>query len=67
MADPEQLKRAQEELVRVVEEWARDKPWQRRELTPLEERLKDALYEVRRARAATGSIRVPDLGNEPKK
>ncbi len=67
MGDAEQLRKAYEELARVVERWADGRPWQQRELTPFELELKDAAYEIRRAKAATGSIRVPDLVKKPEK
>lgn len=67
MADQEQLRQAYEQLARVVERWADGKPWQQRELTPFELELKDAAYEIRRAKAATGSLRVGELVKKPDK
>jgi hypothetical protein len=55
----EELEKAREEVISIVEEWARGKPWLRRELTPLEARLKEAAYSLERARRITGAVRVP--------
>ncbi len=67
MADPEQLRLAYERLAWVVERWAEKKPWLHRELDEFELQLKDAAYEIRRAKAATGSLRVGELVKDPKK
>jgi hypothetical protein len=67
MADPEQLRLAYERLAWVVERWAEKKPWLHRELDEFELQLKDAAYEIRRAKAATGSLRVGELVKKPEK
>jgi hypothetical protein len=67
MGDAEQLRLAYERLARIVEKWAEGKPWLRRDLNEFELELKDAAYEIRRAKAATGSLRVGELVKEPKK
>jgi hypothetical protein len=53
------VRRAERYIVEVVEEWGKMKPWTHRELTELEQKLKNALWDLERAKRVTGQVKMP--------
>lgn len=58
MGSDEVVKNAEREVVNATIEWSREAPWQHRELTQAEQRLKMAVYMLTKAKSITGQMRA---------
>jgi hypothetical protein len=56
--EPEVVRKAEQDVLEAATEWAREAPWQTRELTPAEQKLKIAVYLLGRTRKITGSFKL---------
>jgi len=62
MGSEEVVKNAEKEVLAAALAWSKEAPWQHRDLTEAEQRLKMAVYMLSKARTITGSIPVPEKG-----
>ncbi len=55
MGNEQVLMEAEKDVVAAAREWFREAPWQGRDLSPSETRLRSAVYMLNRARSITGT------------
>lgn len=56
--DPEVVRKAEQDVLDAALEWSKEAPWQTRELTAAEQKLKIAVYLLGRTRQITGSFKL---------
>lgn len=64
MGDDELVKSAEREVVAAAEEWDREQGKSQRLLSTASQKLRSAVYMLKRARIVTGKIRVEDVQRE---
>lgn len=62
MENDQLLLDAQKDVLEAAREWFREAPWQGRDLTPAEAKLRSSVYMMNRARSITGTMRAVDPG-----